>query len=107
MGQGFERPGEPELARVECVVQVAKEETAEKARQYPDRQKEARSTGDPAGAVDREAAAGDHAMEMGVNLPFHFQLGIHHFECVVGVPSDGSAGAQCHQRGISVPNRSP
>src|SRR5216684_994768 len=64
IGQGLERTGKPELASVERVLQVSKEQTAEEARQHPDRQKEARPAGDPAGTVDREAAAGDNAMEM-------------------------------------------
>ena len=64
IGEGLERRAEPQLACVKRVLQVSQEQTAEETRQDPDRQKEAGSAGDPAGAVDREAAAGDHAMEM-------------------------------------------
>ena len=62
--QGLECPGEPELAHVERVVQIAEEEPTEEAREHPDGEKEASSAGDPSGAVVREAAAGDHAVEL-------------------------------------------
>jgi hypothetical protein len=59
IGQALERPGESEFTRVEGLVKVLQEETAEETGQDPNRQEEAGSAGDPPGAIWREAAAGD------------------------------------------------
>ena len=78
IGEGLERPAEVELAPVERVVQISEKEPAEEAGQHPDRQKEPRSAGDPAGAIDGETTAGDDAMEMRVmdeGLPPRVQHG--------------------------------
>src|SRR6516165_4672257 len=60
-GSGFGEAGklteEAEFAGLEGGPQFVEEQTAEKAGEHADRQKEARTTGDPALAVERWAAA--------------------------------------------------
>ena len=58
-----------ELAGLEGGPQFVEEQTAEKAGEHADRQKEARTTGDPARAVERWAAAWHDAMDMGMMAP--------------------------------------
>ncbi len=69
IGQPLERAAEAQVAVIEGVLYGAQEEPAEETRQHTDRQEEPRSAGDPAGAVRREPAAGDDAVEMRVVEP--------------------------------------
>ena len=66
IGEGLERAGEVEPTGVECRLQRFEEKATEATRQDTDREEESRSTGDPPGAIGREAAAGDDTMEMRV-----------------------------------------
>jgi hypothetical protein len=60
----FQDGKELELAGVESPLEMLQKQATEQARQHPHRQEESRPAGDPAGAVGRQSAAGDHAMSM-------------------------------------------
>lgn len=64
IGQRLERGAEAQLAVIEGVVHGGQGQAAEQAGQHANRQEEPLATGDPPGAIRREAAAGDDAMEM-------------------------------------------
>ena len=61
-------PKKTRLPACEGRVQLGEEQASEEARQHVHRQKEAFPAGDPALAVERRAAAGRHAMDMGMML---------------------------------------
>src|SRR6516225_120285 len=60
---------EPQLAGREGVLQLPQEQPAEQPRQHTHRQEEARPASDPAGAVERGAAAGNDAMDVRMMAP--------------------------------------
>ena len=65
IAQGLKRRRKAELAGVEGLLQILEEQAAEQPGQHPHRQEEAGPAGDPAGAIGREPAPGDHAVQMG------------------------------------------
>ena len=55
-----------QLSRIEGLLQVFQEEPEEETAQNPNRQEEIGLAGNPTRAVRGEAAAGDHAMQVGM-----------------------------------------
>ena len=55
-----------QLPGIEGLLQVFQEQATKETGKHPDGQEEPRPAGDPPGAVRREAAAGDDAVQMGV-----------------------------------------
>ena len=66
VGQFGDIAEEVQLSGLEGSAQRLQKQPPEQARQHPDRQEEARTAGNPAGAVRRRAAARHDAMEMGM-----------------------------------------
>jgi hypothetical protein len=62
--QAVERRGEAQLASGEGLVQILEKQTTEQAGQHPHWQEEAGAAGHPAGAIGREAAPRDDAVQM-------------------------------------------
>src|SRR5207302_6093736 len=58
----------PELAHIEHRLQAGQEKPAVETRQHLDRQKEARSAGNPAGPVDRRPATRHDTVDMGMMM---------------------------------------
>jgi hypothetical protein len=66
ISEGLERARAVKLPGVEGLLQRVEKDPTEEPRQDTDRQEESRSTGDPPGAIGREASTGDDTMEMRV-----------------------------------------
>ena len=65
-GQRGQIGEEAQMSRVECRLQVLKEQSPIEPREHMDGQEEVRAAGDPALAAGRQTAAGDDAMNMRV-----------------------------------------
>ena len=66
IAQFLKRAEELELAGVKGVLEILEKQAAEQIGQHFDRQEEARSAGDPSLAVPRGSAAGNDAVQMGM-----------------------------------------
>src|SRR5215468_2823819 len=68
IGEAGQHAEEAEPAGCEGHVELGQEEAAEEPGEHAHRQKEAGATGDPAGAVEREATTRHDAMDMSVKV---------------------------------------
>jgi hypothetical protein len=64
LGETGEVAEEAQLAGIECILQVLEEQSTKQTREHAHGQEEAGSASDPACAVERGAAAWDHAMNV-------------------------------------------
>ena len=101
LGEVGEIAEEPQLAGAEGILQFPQEQSAEQPRQHAHRQEESWAASDPAGAVEREAAAWHHAMDVRMMLQGLAPGVEHHGHAELGaeIPGIGRDGGKRLGRG--------